>query len=196
MVCSAWISCATDVCIIGLILFGGSSVSSIFAAMTSQFTQANRSDQSPVERTSAMNSIRYKLLALKEFEECHVLAGWIRQLFIDMFNQHERQRNAAPNAEFASADGPREVSVNNCAQSLEVLNTETPYVPDTNMATMDANATIADISHQMMWGHSSASIPSGNTEWNNWLLGYQDGGCNNISERAMMEQLLFSLSYN
>lgn len=57
--------------------------------MTAQYTQARSANLSEVQRTALMQSVKYKMLALKEFEDCHVLAKWIRHLFTNAMCKHK-----------------------------------------------------------------------------------------------------------
>ena len=84
-----------------------------------------------------------------------MLAGWIRQLFFDMFDQQRRQDQAAGEDYIANS---------------EVLDT----VEDTSMA-LDIDSIIADIPRPAPW-ELPYTMSNDNILWHNWLLGYQDGG--------------------
>lgn len=130
--------------------------------MTAQFTHANATNQSTTKRNALLGSIKYKMLALKDFEECHVLAGWIRQLFFDMFEQQRGQDKNGHSPEAAGEDF-------NIPNS-EALDT----VGDISMA-LDVDSIIADIPRPAPW-ELPYTMSNDNILWHNWLLGYQDGG--------------------
>lgn len=129
--------------------------------MTAQFTHANTMNQTTTCRNALLSSIKYKLLALKDFEECHVLASWIRQLFFDMFDQQRRQE---------TDHSPEALG--------EDSNTPNPQAIDTvedSSISLDIDSIIADIPRQAPW-ELPYTMSNDNTLWHNWLLGYQDGG--------------------
>jgi hypothetical protein len=80
------------------------SLSAIFVSMTSQYTQSRKATLSPERKQVLLQSVKYKLLALREFEERYVLAKWIRQLFVDVFDR-EQPAATAQWAAAATADG-------------------------------------------------------------------------------------------
>lgn len=63
------------------------SVSAIFAAMTAEFSQLHSPDLPELEKNVHLRMLKYKALALKEFSKCHVLAGWIRELFLGLLDR-------------------------------------------------------------------------------------------------------------
>lgn len=130
--------------------------------MTAQFTHANATNHSNSNRNTLLSSIKYKLLALKDFEECHVLAGWIRQLFFDMFDQQRRQDKAGHSPEAQGED-------------LTISNSETLDTVEETSIALDVDSIIADIPRQAPWD-LPYTMSNDNILWHNWLLGYQDGG--------------------
>jgi hypothetical protein len=55
--------------------------------MTAEFAQLPSSDLTEVEKNAHLRMVKYKVLALKEFAKCHVLAGWIRELFLGLLDR-------------------------------------------------------------------------------------------------------------
>lgn len=70
------------------------SVSAIFAAMTAEFSQLHSLDLAELERNAHLRMVKYKVLALKEFAKCHVLAGWIRELFLGLLDRQSDETAA------------------------------------------------------------------------------------------------------
>lgn len=55
--------------------------------MTVESTQLTSPDVKELEKDGHLRMIKYKVLALKEFAKCHVLAGWIRELFLGLLDR-------------------------------------------------------------------------------------------------------------
>lgn len=55
--------------------------------MTAQYVESH---VSRVSRDMLLRQLRPNLLALKQFEQCYILARWIRNLFIDIMDQAGR----------------------------------------------------------------------------------------------------------
>ena len=157
--------------------------------MTAQFTQANAPNQTALKKNSLWDSIKYKLLALKEFEDCHILAGWIRQLFLDMFNQQKPQSDAHQSE--LITDGSECPDGSLPGDALNIPSTEASFMP---LSAINSDGIITDASHPATRGIAPSTVERNNTGWNNCLLNYQDANWNNVSEGAMIEQLMLSLS--
>lgn len=84
-----------------------------------------------MQRQSLLQSVKYKLLALKEFEECYIMAKWIRQLFLDVFDQQKCNSGLAP----APDDGTNESNrmTNSSLRSITEFEKGTPsfWPPET-----------------------------------------------------------------
>jgi hypothetical protein len=57
--------------------------------MTAQYAESYSSDTSKSQLLS--QKLRISLLGLKQFEQCYILARWIRKLFIDIFENSNHQ---------------------------------------------------------------------------------------------------------
>jgi hypothetical protein len=55
--------------------------------MTAEFAQLHSPDLKELEKDGHLRMVKYKVLALKEFAKCHVLAGWIRELFLGLLDR-------------------------------------------------------------------------------------------------------------
>jgi hypothetical protein len=64
------------------------SVSAIFTAMTAHVAECG---VSPAKHDQLSQKLRSSLLALKHFEQCYVLARWIRNIFMDIINRPSRR---------------------------------------------------------------------------------------------------------
>ena len=70
------------------------SISAIFTAMTAHVAECGVSWS---RRDQLSQRLRPSLLALKQFEQCYVLARWIRNLFMDVINRpSQRDVHHAP----------------------------------------------------------------------------------------------------
>ena len=63
------------------------SISAIFTAMTTHVSECSVSGS---RRDQLSQRLRPSLLSLKQFEQCYILARWIRNLFMDIINQPNR----------------------------------------------------------------------------------------------------------
>ncbi|OQU98289.1 Fungal specific transcription factor domain-containing protein [Cladophialophora immunda] len=65
-------------------------ISAVFTAMTAQVAECGVSGRN---RQQLSQKLRPTLLSLKQFEQCYVLARWIRNMFMDIINRPSRPSN-------------------------------------------------------------------------------------------------------
>lgn len=74
-----------------------SSVTAVFAAMTVQYIGSHSSNT--YKSQLLYQKLRSNMLSLRQFEECYILARWVRNLFKDII---ERPRKPNPNTTTAT----------------------------------------------------------------------------------------------
>ncbi|KAH8879527.1 hypothetical protein GQ53DRAFT_854621, partial [Thozetella sp. PMI_491] len=157
-------------------------VSAIFAAMTAQYTQSRSSNLSAEQRNTLLQSVKYKLLALKDFESCHVLANWIRQLFMSALHDQRRYQSQAGTV---ASQTRRSMAVNSASSinSVDPVARQSPTMP----------APIARTLPDSVSGSQASNI-----HWDAWPLteelGYPDMDLVNIANFDTYRQLPFPWS--
>jgi hypothetical protein len=75
--------------IMGFFVLTDRSVTAIFAAMTAQYIGSHTSNT--YKSQLLFQKLRSNILSLRQFEQCYILARWIRNLFKDMIDRPRRR---------------------------------------------------------------------------------------------------------
>ena len=169
--------------------------------MTNQYTQSRSSKLSTFQREVLLRSVKYKLLALKEFETCHVTAKWIRDLFLETFRRQESVQ------EIQKAGARQQENMDHFASSSETHNTYPPSAQNAASTYQECMQNMPQsVDHSM-----GASIPLqdptssfmnnlhiNNFSWDEWPLtqdlGYPDMGLIDSADISTIGELPFPWS--
>lgn len=126
-------------------------VTAIFSAMNVQyFAYVRKSGQ---ERDLALVKLRPSLIALKQFEQCYILARWIRILWTDIMERSANKARTQKNGHFSE-------------DSLSAK-TQVPFSTQINNNDFSSQPQITHIEYNDEWSETS---PYSITDWSNMFL--------------------------
>ncbi|KAM6512095.1 hypothetical protein FALCPG4_017078 [Fusarium falciforme] len=151
-------------------------LSAIFASMTAQYTQSRSASLTDAQRQSLQQSVKYKLLALKEFQDCHVMSKWIRQLFRDAFEQEQQQEQQSKNPTAPTSPSPSAQAAVHATESARMATPQAfpgpPVQASTGLGSQSASwgAARSTATSNEADGFTLPTSQAGIMSWDGWTL--------------------------
>ena len=134
-------------------------VTAIFAGMNVQFFAYMRLNKQ--ERELTLTKLRASLIALKQFEQCYILARWVRIMWSDLFDRSSRKAKKRQLVSVLNANP-------NCSSVDD--HTQLPFLAEPATDTNDISSPSQMTDTQYFSTGWSDTSPYSSTDWSNLFL--------------------------